>query len=249
MLRGVCLLLTACIDPGPTPITKRVDPRARLEDHLIALRHYTSCKLPVSIVFCENSGFDIGPVRTLLANQSDIPEWECLQFDGNQEAWTRGKGVGEARIMEYAAEHSVLMKRDPDDIVLKISGRYVVTNFSQIVDHLRRTDADLVVNLQHGLRFARCDVFAARSTFFAPFAQKTIRSADEQSGYFIEHVLAEQVLRAIADGARWEPQYPAPRLRGYSGWGNTPLHSRATLKEMLLGRFRPYLLHRWLTQP
>ena len=89
--RSAVLLLTATIDPGNTIMVARRDPLLRLEDYRLALESWLSAEAAAKIVVCENSGYDLAPLRRIVPTRAGR-EVEFISFSGNQHGATRGKG-------------------------------------------------------------------------------------------------------------------------------------------------------------
>ena len=95
------LLLTACINPDGMPFTCLADVGVRKKQYIEALNFYLK-NTTRKIVFVENSGTDIS--SSFKDFQHRI---EFLCFDGNLCFDKRkGKGYGEALILEYAMAKS-----------------------------------------------------------------------------------------------------------------------------------------------
>lgn len=125
--RRYVLLLTACVNPGGMPFTALTDTDQRLHQYLDALDFYLK-ETSLPIVFCENTGVDISS-RYISAVRSG--RLECLCFDGNHFDHAKGKGYGEALIMDYAFCHSQFLAHC--EMVVKVTGRLKVENIDRLL--------------------------------------------------------------------------------------------------------------------
>lgn len=131
------LLLTATITPlqGINNLSY-IDPRQRLRDYERALEHYLRLRRPnEKIVFCENSGSDLSTLKQIAEKLNASAAVEFISFHGNDFPPNYGRGYGEFKMVDHAMNTSriVLSARD-DDVIWKITGRYIVENLHAIID-------------------------------------------------------------------------------------------------------------------
>lgn len=216
--RKTCILLTATIDPKGVVLTKRNDPLVREQDHIDALTRWG--QLPFPVVFCENSGYELGKIRSMVGKQTKA-DIEILQFDGQNFPKELGKGYGELNTIKYAITHSQLINNS--DYVIKVSGRYFIKNIEKIAKALLlHQDTYVMVDLQKNLGFADSRVFGFKPSFISDYLSKRQDLLNDSKGVFFEHVLAQSVLRAVSDGRKWLPLPSKPIIIGYSGTSDTP---------------------------
>ena len=121
------ILLTACVNPNGMALTALQDTDERLRQYEGALNWYLD-NTDLPILFVENTGYDISK-RYL--HQIEDGRLEVLSFNGNIYPRELGKGYGEAKILEYALNHSTSLEKV--DIVIKITGRLICCNVNTIV--------------------------------------------------------------------------------------------------------------------
>lgn len=128
MNNNIVIVLTACVNPNGMSYTVLQDSNVRRLQYIKSLHFYLN-KTLLPIVFVENSNEDLS---------KDFKKWidegrlECITFDGNSHFdKIRGKGYGEAIMLLYAMEHSVILQRCR--YLIKITGRLQVTNINKIV--------------------------------------------------------------------------------------------------------------------
>jgi hypothetical protein len=128
------LLLTATISPKQNqPNLALFNPLDRLADYSEALGFYSSLlaqRVVHKIVFVENSGYDLQPLKALYPS-IDI-EWVSfydLDYSGNYH-----RGYGEFRLIDNGMEQSIVLSTlSPADHVWKITGRYKIINLAKVI--------------------------------------------------------------------------------------------------------------------
>ncbi len=125
------ILLTACVNPQGMAFTRLQDSNIRLNQYKAAINFYLN-NTDKQIIVAENTGYDF---------TNDFKEYvennrlECLTFDGNNYNKILGKGYGEALIINYVLNNSRLIEKN--DLIIKITGRYIVSNIVQILSYIR----------------------------------------------------------------------------------------------------------------
>ncbi|MBA7510287.1 hypothetical protein ES705_02263 [subsurface metagenome] len=216
----ICILLTATINPKNVIFVKRNDPIIRENDYIDSLKKWIE-KTSYSIVFCENSGYNIDQIIRI-AEMYKLREIEILQFNGQNFPAEFGKGYGELLIIKYALQHSNLIK--DSDYIIKISGRYFIKNIGKIARGLSyNKDIYIMADLRRNLTWADCRVFAFKPSFFFDYLSKFQGLVNDSNGFYLEHAVVRAVLRAISDGHKWLPLPSKPIVVGYSGTSDTPI--------------------------
>lgn len=170
------LLMTATIDPGPTPVLTLKDPTVRLQHYVAALLLWSRRGPFDRIVICENSGngHALGEaVRIAAARPASI---EVLTFEGNSGSWQFGKGYGEGLILEHALSKSTLLKHA--DSIWKTTGRLFVQNAAKLV---MLHEDDPIVMRQGDTRFFKFDPY-----LFRQILQPVHRTVNDHKGVSIE---------------------------------------------------------------
>jgi hypothetical protein len=222
-MADILVFITATIHCGETPLVKRCDPIQREQDYLRAFRHWLSLKCNADILFCENSGADLSAFHTAAA--TDAPTGGSVRFVsfvGNDGAQRYGKGYGEIEMLRYA------FKTFPElrdyQYIMKVSGRYVVRNGSEIICRIRRMATDLICDIHWNLTYGDVRTVAFKPhialSHLIPFQEEI----DDTRGVFIEHLMARCVHRTMAAGGSWAPLPCTPYCDGVSGSWNTSEH-------------------------
>lgn len=215
-------LLTASIDPMGRVGVRRADPAVRLGDYTASLGRWLddARRHGAEVVFCENSGWPLESLRALVASRGLEDRVRFLQFRGNDYPRERGKGFGEAAILDRAIAED-LGARPPGTLVVKCTGRLHVSNLDRAL--LRPgARAEIACALDGRLTQADSRFFLARAGVFAARFTDMGEEVDEPAGILLEHVLCRRVLGAVAAGVAWEPLGAVPR---FSGWSAT--HARS----------------------
>ena len=188
MKRSYVILLTACVNPGGMPFTVLNDTSERLRQYREALNFYLN-ETTLPIVFCEN---------TLCDFSEDYKEYiasgrlEYITFDGNNFDKSRGKGYGEALIMEEAFRHSRLL--DQCNFVVKITGRLIVRNISQLVKDNRRMFTDTIQTFYPNNNMADSRLVILPKLFCIDDFLARKDSINDTEGYYFEHLLYDAVI-------------------------------------------------------
>ncbi|MCH5174292.1 MAG: hypothetical protein J1F40_00215 [Prevotellaceae bacterium] len=129
MNNNIVIVLTACVNPNGMSYTMLQDPDVRKLQYIESLHFYLN-KTLLPIVFVENSNTDFS---------DDFKTWidkgrlEYITFDGNSQFdKIKGKGYGEAVMLLYAIEHSVMIHNCK--YIIKVTGRLQVQNINKIAN-------------------------------------------------------------------------------------------------------------------
>lgn len=203
-MKKAVILLTGCINPNGMPFTMLTNATERQKQYINAINFYlktTKCK----IIFCENSNTDI---HSFFENKQE--KLEIITFPGNKDK-QRGKGFGEAEIINHALCHSSFIQKD--SIIIKITGRLIVNNINHIINSLKCERDFVTCSLHSDLKFADSRIFCATQSFYIAFL-KMKDHIDDSKGVFFEHVLASTVLNS---SMRFIPFSEEPLFIGISG--------------------------------
>ena len=208
MKRRYVILLTACVNPGGMPFTILNDTFERLRQYREALDFYL-CETTLPIVFCEN---------TLCDFSEDYKEFiasgrlEYITFDGNNFDKSKGKGYGEALIMEEAFRNSSLL--DQCNFVVKITGRLIVRNISQLVKDNRRMFTDTIQTFYPHDNMIDSRLIIIPHLICNDFLSHKENINDNQ-GYFFEHLLYDTIM--LRKKYVYIPFLHVPLIDGVSG--------------------------------
>lgn len=182
------LLLTACINPDGMPFTCLADVGVRKKQYIEALNFYLK-NTTRKIVFVENSGTDIS--SSFKDFQHRI---EFLCFDGNLCFDKRkGKGYGEALILEYAMAKSEFITDDV--LIFKLTGRLQLININRLIHYMDKLSPYYnfvcVVPPQNNSVDSRC--FVCNKYYLENIFLKDKFHIDDSVGYYFEHLLFDSL--------------------------------------------------------
>jgi len=135
-MRKNIVLLTATITPlyGQAHL-QLVNSSSRFNEYQQALKFYYQClekNIIDNIIFVENSLYDLSPLMREFKH--DKIEW--ISFYGLDYDVSYHRGYGELKLLDYAYGVSTILKTSLfDDVVWKISGRYILKNIATIIKH------------------------------------------------------------------------------------------------------------------
>ena len=217
------LLLTATIDPKGCYYLKRRSVSKRLGDYEAALSRWIESGSVSRIIWCENSGYCLDSIHAIVnASRRQHEPIRVQSFDGNTYPRRLGKGYGEMGIISHAMSTNPAC--GPDQLIIKVTGRYFVSNLKVILDEVEAGEhADIVCNLDGERQMADSRCFLARRQFFAAHLLPRRGLINDSKGVHFEHVLAAAVFSAVKQGLRWRPYPVEPRVEGISGTLNLPV--------------------------
>jgi len=202
----------------------RNDPSVRLQDYMSALEAWLSSGAAPRVVFCENSGHDLGPLKRVAGSRT-AREIEFLSFFGNQRGVTKGKGHSELRLLEHAIRESELIAKS--DVVVKCTGRLTVRNGIAVLRAIAASEFDVMCSLKQHLAFADSRLFAATPSFIERYLLARVDMIDDTAGVYFEHALACAIASAVADRKQWRPFPIFPRIEGISATDGIPMTNSA----------------------
>ena len=205
------ILLTGCINPNGMILTSLNDKEIRKQQYVDAIKFYLShTKYP--IVFAENSGTDISD---FFQTDIHIGRLEIICFNGNQNK-DKGKGYGEAEIIQYALDNSKYLQAKAKQQIVKITGRLIVRNTRTICRWHRflfpHTTTSCSINSDFSFPDSRFII--ADRVFFRELL-KSKEKINDREGYYFEHALCD----TIKNEKRFpfSPLFIEPQIEGISG--------------------------------
>lgn len=160
----------------------------RKTQYVNAIRYYLNNTI-FPVVFAENSGTDIS---FLFQDLIDSGRLECLSYIGNQNK-EKGKGYGEAEIIEFAINNSRVI--DEKCIIIKITGRLIIKNINRILRRLKTRTDFVSCQFHSDLKFADSRLVCASTAFYHQFLNFK-EQINDQKGVFFEHILSSSVLNS-----------------------------------------------------
>jgi len=216
--RQVVLLLTASVNIKGMVLTALKDADTREQHYIQAIEHYfTKTDIPILVV--ENTGHDFSAKLPSHILNSD--RLEFISYSGNDFPREKGKGYGELELMNYAMQHSRIIK--DDTVIIKVTGRYRVINIGDFVASARNPNFQpCQASYFKGQRKAFSGIFTLTRHFMIQYFAKNHDQINDSKGVYFEHVLADSFLDYLADGYEYSILPSYPRIAGISGTDNLP---------------------------
>lgn len=249
------LLLTATITPpAGVPALARIEPADRLQDYERALAFYLA--LPDSVVdrvvFAENSGTDLAPIRSLVERAGGCKDVELVSFHGLDYPVEHGRAVGEMHLIDTALRRSrVLGGLDEDAPFWKITGRLRITNFARLAASApdgaaMYADFRRIPRPWVDLRIYACTPAAFRG-LLAPRVELLRQDELERAGYSAPEERLFEELLPLRSSRRIVPRLRVePIIEGFSGFGEDYARPTRRLWSAVRGTTRRVLPGLWL---
>ena len=223
--------------------TARTDTQARLQDYKQALAAWLACPDVHSLVFVENSGYDLSELVDI-ANRVPGRKVEFLSFTCREFDPALGKGYGEMLCLEHCLQHSALLAEASR--FLKVTGRYTIANVSALLHFIdARQDADVICDMRRNLTWADSRAFAGTPDFLRRYFCPMIDELNDSTDSTFEHVLARAAHLAMAYRGLWVPPPFPLQIQGISASRGSVW--QAGLTEKLKSRVRQALLAKTLS--
>lgn len=190
-----CLIMTSCINPSKGVYALALNnAEVRRRQYELALQFYIKETRIKKIVFCDNSNEQLDHVffETAKENKKCI---ELLCFQGNVErTLEQGKGYGEGEILEYAFQHSQLIKKSK--YIIKVTGRLIISNFDNILRLSYKDDNYInMYTYSDGRYFADTRFFMMKIVDYRNYFLKEYKNVDDRSGQALEICFARKFLQ------------------------------------------------------
>lgn len=144
-------LITSTISPKPDVLAlKVVDASERLSQYCASFSFYLGLLLEGvfdRIVYVDNSGYDLGALRSMAAEKGAAERVEFLSFRPQREGAGNNRLYLELEIVDHFFAQSRTLAAAGDCLVWKITGRYMIKNAGAIVRAAgRREPFDMIIN-------------------------------------------------------------------------------------------------------
>lgn len=227
MSDNFCVILTCTIDVKGVAFMERSNIDDRFNDYYSALEMWLRATEADSIVFVENSGYDLSLFKELAAKYAH-KSVEFISFDGQDFDRALGKGYGEMLALKRVFDSSKLLSEK--GWFVKVNGRYFIPRFEEVAKVLA-TKPDIMCDLSKNLTWADSRVFGGVNKFFESHLFHELLKVNDTKGLYFEHALVAATLRGIADGLSWKLA-PFVAIVGVSGTANE-VYKRSRFKEFV----------------
>ena len=178
-----CLIITATLEPNSVFVSQQ-DSTARKKEYLKGLNYYLS-NFGGEIYFIENSSYDFEKDHDF--QQLFINERVTLMQFPESTAFEKGKGFQEFEMLDSAVEQLA----SKHNSFIKVTGRYVVTNFNQLKN---QPCNDMVIDRHKKKGVAITSFFKCNTQFYLTHLKGEYKNANDSGGVFIEHVVYSRLL-------------------------------------------------------
>ena len=219
------ILLTACVTPGGMSFTYLQNPKERERQYLQALQWYL-INTQYKIILCENTNYSLPSSFNEYLNSNRL---EYLSFDGNNNFdKQKGKGVGEANIIDYALNNSRFI--DNETLIVKITGRLIIKNVNQLIASMKNHQAVYGWRVRHEKAGMQCVsyFFSAPKCFYQNYFLSAKKLIDDSKYIYFETILYQEILRWKNDMNVFNELYLPILVIGESG-SNGGLYKRERL--------------------
>lgn len=203
------VLLSATIKPKlEQPKLAVTNAEVRLAQYVTALQFYKQLldkKVIDGIVFIDNSGFPMEALKGDFTHEGI----ELISYDGLDYPSNYHRGYGEFKLIDYASANSRLLNgMSEEDVVWKITGRYIISNLSMMIAFLPRK-FDVYVNIR-AQKWVDMEVMAWKKSGYRGLITRSW--ADFTGQEPPELLLAKKLLKRERLGLRVVTQYLYPPL-------------------------------------
>lgn len=225
------LIMTATIQPPhDAPGVARLDPAVRLRDYEDALSFYLKHLGSDIDAICvaENSGYDLGRLRSLVANHGASDRVLFTDQSGLEFPPVYGRCFGETALLDRAMSELADWHYNPDTVFWKVTGRYKVLNLQRMI-HSRPRGAGLYMDLRarRTQYWADLRLMSWTATGYervmrgiAPFLREdknNSRPGEESAFHVVTQRLREAQIHAVAS-FRTEPLIDGIRAFDEKNW-------------------------------
>lgn len=202
-MNSIPIVLTATIRPTVDAFCTHSDPVLRKNEYLEAIAYY---RRYAKVYFLENSGYP-------LLQDPDFPvedeTFRYVTFDRSPEC-SRGKGYQEFSMLDrFVSSHL------PEKGFIKVTGRYIYTNFDAVYGYARERSAawDVIVDAYRTKSKAFSSLFYVSRESYARSFMGMFKEMNDGEGCWAEHVM----YRRLARSGRYGFFRPLPLLKMISG--------------------------------
>jgi hypothetical protein len=229
------LLMTATITPLPgIPVLARTDPKARLQDYQASLAFYSGLLGGCfdAIIFAENSNSDVSSLIAASKKRGHFDSLEFISFYGLDYEPKHGRGYGEFRLVDHVVSTSKLLRSD--DVIWKVTGRYIVKNIERIVAS-RPPASDLYCHLRnYPYRMSELYLMAWTRRGYEALIKGIYPKLSNDiipGKYTVEETLFREAVDRASGTTNIVPRFKVvPVVQGVQGWDNRQFSNPWSIK-------------------
>jgi hypothetical protein len=229
------LLMTATITPLPgIPVRARTEPKVRLQDYQASLAFYSGLLDGCfdAIIFAENSNSDLSSLIAASTKRRHFDKLEFISFYGLDYEPKHGRGYGEFRLVDHVMSTSKLLRSD--DVIWKVTGRYIVKNIERIVAS-RPPDSDLYCHLRnYPYRMSELYLMAWTRRGYEALIRGIYPKLSNDiipNKYTVEETLFREAVEQSFGAINIVPRFKiVPVVQGVQGWDNRQFSNPWSMK-------------------
>ncbi|AFL85066.1 hypothetical protein Belba_2512 [Belliella baltica DSM 15883] len=207
------ILLTAAINPADHEFVGRKGSQIRELDYFKSLIFYL--ENDHIVIFIDNSNFES---KMILDKFKGYKNFEYLFFSSQHSHL--GKGHGEKEIIDFALQHSEMLKTST--FFIKITGRLIIKNLQLIINNIEFNKSIVHGNFTRNFSWADTRLMILNKEFyeeyFSPICDKYL---NEKEGVLFEHVFAKSLHAFLSNDGKFEFLPIYPDYSGYNGSNNS----------------------------
>ena len=180
------LLITGCISPNSqTPKLVLTNSDMRRQQYIDSIKYYIEYANVDNIVYCDNSGAYAEQELNELAEKRG-KRFEWISFYGDTSKTVQfGKGFGECEIVNYALQHSDLIKQC--EYLVKVTGRLVIKNLNVLL-RLSKKGIYFCPNTTEDNRlYINTRIYMMPIKAYNLYFQKAVDYVDDINNVYLEH--------------------------------------------------------------
>jgi hypothetical protein len=231
--RNIALITSTVAPAAGVLLLKRTDVQERLADYVRAFDFYCRCLcrgIFDRIVYVENSGYPLDRLQGVAQRHGVSSLIEFVSYRADTPP-ANNRLYLELNLISHALEASSFLK-DPDAVIWKITGRYIIKNVSKIVAKCSARQKDLYINCRN-LPSRYTDFYFVG--FRRPAFDVLFPDLDAYRGREAGEFKLRQTLDQDLPGVSVLPRFPAvPRVLGVRGWDGARYDSLRNLAKFQL---------------
>lgn len=203
------LLITGTINVSTrVPFVAVTNPDIRLKDYISTINWAIKSTNFDSIVFCENSGFNLNVETIDTFAKAKNKRFEYMTFIGNIETiQKKGKGYGEGEIIQYALNNSKLLQEN--SIFCKLTGRLMIKNINDLIKKPQNYFMHIKGEKKIDTRF-----YCIKKQDYVKIFYDSYKKVNDLNGYYLENVFYNDL---ILSNIKYRCFYGKPYFLGISG--------------------------------
>ena len=238
------IILTACIKTvSMLPFLERTSVKDRINDYKETFNKWCQNEFTDKIIFIENSGYDLSFFNE---KSKEFPNKKIEIISANlNNSYPKelGKGYGDFLCLKEVFSKSKIVSET--DFFCKITGRYYVKNFKDIVSDVKKRKSDFNGYINNKFTWCEAGVLFGSKYFFTEYLLPSAANTNDTKKVYFEHCCAKAMLRAIIDDLSFNLITIYPDYDGIIGTNNKKFKNNIfkKIKLFFFGKIKNYFLN------